>query len=562
MMRTMVWSPIVGLLWYWLIGSCQAQTAVMIVGGPASSQIGYSSAPAGDINLDGVPDFLAGSPHLSVTGELVVAFSGEDGSMIHVIHTPAADIGFGWAVDGGQDVDGDGVPDILIGAPYGGPLGPGLGDGSAHVYSGATGTQIRVHVGDFLDALGFNVGFVGDVNSDGCAEYAAAAPRSSFFSPGSKQVRVFDGAAGLTKAAWTSSMSSGFGWSIQRLGDVDGDGVVDLAVGDPIATDSSFQGGRVHVYSMGTLTELYRLTGSANFDSYGFGIAAPGDYDKDGFADVATTQFGGLRVFSGKPAGGGQPKLGELFHPCLCYFGTAGGFPGGKSLGAISDFDDDGTPEFVVGVKPQAFPDFSASYIASAAKNQLLMHVGEPPPVVHQVFPDQVFSVGDLDGDGLGEWAMAGSGKAMNLGTANGFVGIYSGRPLYAHQESVDSTSNYRVEFDLNAGLPRAGNQYILLAGATGTSPGVPVKSQIMPLNFDFLTDISIAFANLGPFETTLGTLDSFGKAEATFDGATLPPVAIGLKLAFAYYTVGPVGLYVSTNAVEIPILGVPGAGL
>lgn len=545
-------------------GALQAQSEVMVVGGPSGSGLGRSGAAAGDLNLDGVPDFLAGTPQLSPgggPGEVVIAFSGRDGSVIWTFNSPAALIGFGWAVDGGHDVQGDGVPDILIGAPFGGTSGPDLGDGSAYLYSGATGQLIRNHVGQPLDSFGNNVAFIGDVDNDGCAEYAVAAPRGSWFVPGAKQVRTFDGATGNPKVTWTSTASTTFGWTIQVVGDCDGDGAVDFAVGDPAAANFGFNSGRLVVFSTAKSAELFSVAGSQALDAYGLSLAAAGDYNEDGSSDIATSKFGGLSVYSGVETGGVHAILGGVLHSCLCYFSTGGGFPGGKGLAVVSDYDLDGRPEFVIGAKPSGTPALGGSYLASAAKNLLLFHVQQPAPINQSVFPDQVFSIGDIDQDGQDEWVMSGEGKAVVPGLSNGFVGVYSGRPLYAHNQSIASAGGYRVDFDLNAGLPRAGNQYLLLAGATGTTPGVQVKSQVMPLNFDFLTDISIAFANSGPFLSTLGTLDAFGKATATFDGLTLPPIAIGVKLSFAYYTAGPGGVYVSTNPVEIPILGVPGFG-
>lgn len=82
----------------------------------------------------------------------------------------------------------------------------------------------------------------------------------------------------------------------------------------------------------------------------------------------------------------------------------------------------------------------------------------------------------------------------------------------------------------------------------------MPVKSQVFPLNFDFLTEVSIAFANQSLFHSTFGTFDAFGRATAWFDGSTLPPIAIGAKLVFGYYSAGPGGVFVSTNPVELTV--------
>ena len=86
---------------------------------------GFSVAAVGDINHDGVPDVLVGVPHHSNfaadhinAGEAFV-FSGANGSILFTLNDPDEDEGnrFGYAVAGLGDVNGDGVPDMLIGVP-------------------------------------------------------------------------------------------------------------------------------------------------------------------------------------------------------------------------------------------------------------------------------------------------------------------------------------------------------------------------------------------------------------------------------------------------------------
>jgi hypothetical protein len=220
--------------------------------------------------------------------------------------------------------------------------------------------------------------------------------------------------------------------------------------------------------------------------------------------------------------------------------------------------DGDEKAELLIGAGGINGP--GAAYVASASDNKFLFRVDEPTSLWNGLFPMHVFSAGDLDGDGLDEWAVASSSEEATPGQINGYLAVYSGRPLNATPSQIQSSNGFRVDFELNAGLPRAGNTYILLAGFTGTTPGIPVKSQLLPLNFDLLTEISIVFANVPPFHGTLGTFDSFGKATAWFDGSLLPLQAVGAKLSFGYYSMGPGGVYVSTNPVEIPVVAVPGS--
>jgi len=81
-------------------------------------------AGAGDVNGDGVPDLLAGAPGHDVAGGArdqgqALVFSGTDASLLLALDTPTPDsnAGFGEEVAGIGDVDGDGAPDFLVGAP-------------------------------------------------------------------------------------------------------------------------------------------------------------------------------------------------------------------------------------------------------------------------------------------------------------------------------------------------------------------------------------------------------------------------------------------------------------
>ncbi len=137
---------------------------------------------------------------------------------------------FGIAAAPAGDIDGDGRDDIVIGAPH--ALPNGTHAGQIHIYSGATHALIRTITGPHPSALmGRAVAGAGDVNGDGVPDIAASGfiPDANRNSIG--QVYVFSGTDGAHLRTYTASwIDDGFGFRIESLGDVDGDGMAELAI--------------------------------------------------------------------------------------------------------------------------------------------------------------------------------------------------------------------------------------------------------------------------------------------------------------------------------------------
>ncbi len=150
--------------------------------GPAAySELGSSVSYAGDVNLDGTPDLIIGAwAWWGYTGSAYV-FSGVDGSLLHEFFGEATHNTFGLSVDGAGDVDLDGYPDLIIGAKdANGPGGATYDSGSAYVYSGRDGGLLfRLDGEENSVDLGFSVAGVGDLDGDGYPEMLVGAPRTA-----------------------------------------------------------------------------------------------------------------------------------------------------------------------------------------------------------------------------------------------------------------------------------------------------------------------------------------------------------------------------------------------
>ena len=108
------------------------------------------------------------------------------------------------------------------------------------------------------------------------------------------------------------------------------------------------------------------------------------------------------------------------------------------------------------------------------------------------------------------------------------------------------------ANFKLMAGPNNANRNYILLGGISGSSPGTPIGSVTIPVNWDVTTDLLVSLINTPIFANFLGNLDSQGEATAQM---LLPMVtgAAGLTMTFAYACDKPWNF--ASNAVMIDIV-------
>ena len=101
-------------------------------------------------------------------------FSGVDGSVLYTFEGDSTDERFGSSVSGAGDVNGDGVADLIVGAPF--DRDNGVFSGNVRVFSGVDGSIIYSFDGDAaFEQFGQSVSGVGDVNGDGVADFLVSA---------------------------------------------------------------------------------------------------------------------------------------------------------------------------------------------------------------------------------------------------------------------------------------------------------------------------------------------------------------------------------------------------
>ena len=205
-----------------------------IPGDNASDFFGRSVGTAGDVNGDLLDDFVVGAPGDDDAGNLsgaVRVFSGADGSELHRFDGDGSGDQLGGKVALAGDIDQDGVPDLIAGMITSDFGGTDLG--AARVYSGADGSTLYTFTGTTLDGeFGSAVSGAGDVNGDGWPDLSVGARLDDSMGLEVGSMTVFSGLDGapLYKVMGSSDQSQ-FGDTGVIIPDVNGDGFAEVFVG-------------------------------------------------------------------------------------------------------------------------------------------------------------------------------------------------------------------------------------------------------------------------------------------------------------------------------------------
>jgi len=251
---------------------------------------------------------------------------------------------FGWAVADMADINGDGVTEVITSSPaYGTAEAPS--SGRVYVFSGRDGALLHMWTGDAFSQLGYSIADAGDVDEDGANDVIAGANGQG----GTGAATIFSGATGaVIRVHAGEAPNDNFGSAVTGLGDIDGDGASDYAVGAITHDTGALNAGRVYVYSGATGSPIRTHDGARQGGLLGSGVANSGDVNKDGVNDYIAGAHGGpptdpgrAFVFSGAD--------GSLILPELNADPATGLDFGSFFVAGAGDVNGDGTLDLYVG---------------------------------------------------------------------------------------------------------------------------------------------------------------------------------------------------------------------
>ena len=281
-------------------------------GEAAGDNAGYSVASAGDFDADGFTDLLVGAWGNDTSAAGAGAAYVFRGPVTGNYPLWTADLVLqgeqggdqaGWAVAGVGDVDGDGMDDVSVGAPY--EHGDGSYRGAAYLISGGNLGTLSLESATAVlqgatagDLAGFALAG-GDVDGDGYSDVLVGAPENDMGGNAAGAAYLvrgpISGAVDLASADLVlvgENTDDQVGSALSVAPDIDGDGGYDLVIGAGREDSGGSDAGAAYIilgFTSGTLDLLNadaRLQGDGIDDQLGSSVAGLGDVDGDGAGDV------------------------------------------------------------------------------------------------------------------------------------------------------------------------------------------------------------------------------------------------------------------------------------
>jgi hypothetical protein len=343
--------------------------------GSSSSRSGYSVSWAGDMNGDGIPDFIVGAFYAnSYAGKAYVIYGGSSLSNIDLDNLTIEQgfmisgnnyhDGIGYSVSWAGDVNKDGYADIIVGSDY-----INTSSGKAYIIFGGpslvnvnvnslTPTQgITITGFNYNDGFGTAVGGVGDVNKDGYDDFAVGAPTTYDAESYTGEVYVIYGGPSLSDInvgsmtlaqgiTITGTYNSYIGYSISGA-DVNKNGYSDVLIGSDRSLNTYVIYGGPSPSNVNLAN--FSATQGVTISGAAYSVSGAGDFNGDGYPDIISGSSSGGKcyVVYGSDS---LPSYIDLLYSLTTTQGIViSGGSGGCSVGAAGDVNGDGYADVIVG---------------------------------------------------------------------------------------------------------------------------------------------------------------------------------------------------------------------